>query len=203
MGLLGKLVDSKHKAMLLELVLARRTELSVSGLSRLSGIPKASVSRIIADWEAAGIVDCTLQGRNKMVSVNSKFYLLPEFRRIMGKLNDFHKPLIKAINGTSCFNSREVKAVVAFGSRVRGDFNAKSDMDLLFVVSDKDKVEGRIMEEFIPLSGRFGIRLSPVVLSDNDFLMRLQEKDKFVSNILLDGRILKGGSYVGKLQATF
>lgn len=200
MGLLGKVLDSPQKAILLELVLGRRGEFSISGLSRLSGISKASVSRIISDWENAGLVECMAEGRNKMVSVNRRFYLLPELKRMLGKLKDFQRPLIEALRRSPSTKSPKVRAVVVFGSRARGDFTSKSDLDVLFVVSDKETMEGRIMEELAGLSGSLGVQLSPVVMSEKDFSGRLKAKDKFVSNILSEGKVIRGGAFIGKLQ---
>lgn len=199
-SLLGKMLDSPNKTVLLELMMEKKGKFSVSGLSRLSGISKASVSRVVVDWESAGLVECIVEGRNKMISMNNHFLPIPALRRLLGKLRDFHRPVIVLLRRCSTVKSRRTKAVIVFGSRARDDFTSKSDFDVLFVVADKEKMESLIMEEMVALSQRLGIRVSPVVLSEGDVSGRMREKDKFISNILSEGKIIKGGGFIGKLQ---
>ncbi|MEK6957808.1 MAG: nucleotidyltransferase domain-containing protein [archaeon] len=175
---------------------------SVSGLGRLADLPKASVSNIVSEWEKTGLVLSTHEGRNKMVYINTKFYLLPELKRIFEKTRDFQKPLIEELGKMPSLKNKQVKAVIVFGSRARKDFTHYSDFDVLVVIEDSNSnVSERIMEESVKASGKTGIRFSPVIMGKKDFHDRWKEKDKFIQNILTEGKTLRGGKWIEHAQA--
>ena len=202
--MLQTMINSGSKARLLEKMLERlNASFSVSGLGRLADLSKASVSNIVSEWEKSGLVLSSYEGRNKMVYINSKFYLLPELKRIFKKTKDFQKPLVGELKKMPSLKNRGVKAVVVFGSRARKDFTQYSDFDVLVVIENKEgKVSEQIMEEAVKATGRTGIRFSPVIMGKNDFQTRWKEKDKFIQNILADGKVLKGGRWIEHAQTS-
>ena len=197
-----KLLDSRSKAVLLDFLVDVPGELSVSSLARFSELPKATVSRIVTDWEETGLVACHQQGRNKLVSVRKDFYFLPELKIIVKKNRDFQKPLLQKIRRAVTLKNKEVKAVVVFGSRMRKDFTSRSDMDVLVAVEDMESpfIE-KIMDEFVKFSNETGVLFSPVFLSEKEIKERIKEGDHFIQNILLGGKILKGDDWLERLQA--
>lgn len=203
--MLQTIIDSKAKARLLEKMLERQeASFSISGLGRLADVSKASVSNIISEWGKAGLVLSRHEGRNKMVYINAKYYLLPELKKIFAKTKDFQKPLIKALESMVSLKSKQVKAVVVFGSRARKDFNHYSDFDVLIVIENNESnASERIVEEAVKSSGKTGIRFSPLIMGKKDFQTRLKEKDKFLQNILGEGKVIKGGRWIEHAQTAF
>ena len=199
--LFRKLVDSQAKTRLLSWMLSRPHAFSVSDLGRACELSKASVSNIVAQWEKTGLVLSREQGRNKLISINPKFYLLPELKRVFEKTMDFQKPLIKKLGSMATLKKKDVKAVVIFGSRVRKDFSHFSDLDVLVAIDDKENpITESIMEEAINASKETGIRFSPVLMDEKDIRTRWKEKDRFLRNILTEGKILKGRKWIEHLQ---
>ncbi len=203
MDKLSRLVDSKSKAKLLACFMERLdSSFSVSGLGRLASLPKASVSAIITQWAREGLVLSREQGRNKMVFLNSKFYLLPELKKIFEKTRDFQKPLVDQLKSLPALKSREVKAAVLFGSRARKDYTHFSDLDVLIAVENKNSsATERIFEEFVQATKKTGVRFSPVMLGKKEMRERWKEKDQFMLNALNEGKIIKGGKWLEHLQA--
>ena len=195
------LIDSKSKKRLLEMLLERTEHsFSVSELSRLTGISKAQISGIIRQWETIGLVETLMQGRNKLVSINSRFYLLPDLQSISKKGKAFNAPYVEKIRGLRLLRSSDILAVVVFGSRVRNDFVHASDLDILLVLKTKDSsITEKIMTAFVKLSESEGIRFSPTFLTKQEFLSRRKEKDLFVHNILTEGKVLKGERLLGNV----
>lgn len=200
--MLQALIDSKAKVVILEKMFERpNASFSVSGLGRLADLSKASVSNIVLEWEKSGLVLSRHEGRNKMVYINDKYYLLPELKKVFEKTRDFQKPLVAQLKKMASLKKREVLAVSAFGSRARKDYTHFSDFDVLVVVEDKESnVSEQIMEEAVKASGMTGISFSPVIMSKKDFQTRLKEKDKFLQNILTEGKVFKGGKWIEHFQ---
>ena len=204
MRMLQTLIDSQAKARILEKMLERSgASFSVSGLGRLSDLSKASVSNIVLEWEKSGLVLSRQEGRNKMVYINTKYYLLPELKKVFEKTRNFQKPLVEELKRMSWLKKKAVKAIIVFGPRARKDFNYFSDLDVLVALEeDSSNVSEQVREEFVKATGRTGIRFSPVIMVKKDLKERWKEKDKFLQNILTEGKILKGGKWIERIQTT-
>ena len=201
MKILKQLIDSESKARLLPNLLDSQHSFSVSELGRLSGLSKASVSSIVSQWEKTGLVLSEWQGRNKLIHINPNFYLLPELKGIFEKTRDFQKPLIDRLKAMQILKSRSVKAIVIFGSRTRKDFSHASDLDVMIGLEDKNSpITEKIAEEFVKAGSETGITFSHVFLDKKGIKARWKEKDEFIRNILIKGKILKGGKWLGYLQ---
>ena len=202
MRVLQQLVDSKSKILLLARFLDKPQAFSVSELSRLAGLPKATASVIVSEWEKAGLVLSEEQGRNKLVRFNPKFYLLPDLKKIFRKTANFQDPLLKKLKSMGVLKARDIKAVVVFGSRTRGDFLHSSDLDVLIVVENKNSpLVETVVAQFVKATNSTNIRFSPVILDAKEVRDRWVEKDSFIRNILREGKLLKGGDFIEHLQA--
>lgn len=203
MRLIWQVADSKSKIVMLSKILGKNGAFTVSELGRLAGLPKATVSTIVVQWEKAGLVFAEFQGRNKIVRINQSFYLLPELKRIFKKSENFQEPFCKKLESATSLKSRKVKAVVVFGSRARENFDSNSDLDVLIVIEDKnDRIAGRIVEEFVEQTNLTKVRFSPNFFTVKEVIGRLNEKDTFIKNILGEGKIIKGLKFIEHLQAT-
>ncbi|MBI4044470.1 MAG: MarR family transcriptional regulator [Candidatus Diapherotrites archaeon] len=201
--MLQEILDSKGKIRLLELLLERPYSFSVSELGRLAGIPKATASLIVKDWEKAGLVETEHQGRNKLVKINKKFQLLSSLKNIFRKSKNYHKPFFKKLGKLPSLNSDSVLAAAVFGSRARGDFEHSSDLDVMIAVENKnDSITEKISSELVELSKETGIRFSPTFLDKKEIIERIREKDQFLQNILKEGKILRGEKLIEHLQAS-
>lgn len=87
----------------------------------------------------------------------------------------------------------ELIAVVAFGSRVRGDFTGESDFDVLIIVKDKTSdVLSKIIDIFQEFELKTSIPFSPIVKSLNAFEKEKTYKTGFYRNIESEGLLLYG-----------
>ncbi len=202
MDILLRLIDSKSKSRLLARLLERpNASFSVSELGRLADLPKASVSVVVTQWQGEGLVLAKQQGRNKLVSINSKYYLLPELKKIFEKTKNFQKPLLDQLKSLPILKSPKIKAVVVFGSRIKGGYSHASDLDVLVGLENKDDpITERAMEEFVAATEKTGVRFSPIFLGKKEIRIRWKEKDRLLLNILNGGRIIKGGKWVEHIQ---
>ncbi|MBI5554116.1 MAG: nucleotidyltransferase domain-containing protein [Candidatus Diapherotrites archaeon] len=204
MDILFRLIDSKSKSRLLSKFLERPgASFSVSDLGRLADLPKASVSVIIRQWEEEVLVQCRQQGRNKLVSINSNYYLLPELKKISEKTRNFQKPLFDRLKSMPVLKNPKIRAILAFGSRIKGNYARHSDLDLLIGVENKaNPITEKIVEGMVSATQKTGVRFSPTILSGKEIRARWKEKDLFILNALNHGKIIKGAEWLEHLQTT-
>jgi predicted nucleotidyltransferase len=79
-------------------------------------------------------------------------------------------------------------AVYAFGSRVRGDYNAWSDFDILVIVKDKTpELESEIIGIIVDEERRRELSFSPVVKDVRAFDRERSLHTPFYENIMKEG----------------
>jgi len=75
-----------------------------------------------------------------------------------------------------------------FGSKVRGDFDEESDIDILVVVSNRDAQVREITSEIASdLNLEFDCLLSPVIYTEAEYNRNRYCKSLFYENIAVDG----------------
>lgn len=85
--------------------------------------------------------------------------------------------------------------VLAFGSRVRGDFSQDSDFDILVVVKKRTfDVIDLINDFFGEEENRTGIPFSVVVKGLESFIKEREYKTSFYRNIKKEGIVLHGSA---------
>jgi predicted nucleotidyltransferase len=96
------------------------------------------------------------------------------------------------------FGNRLIK-VVAFGSRLRGDFHGDSDLDVLVVI-DRVTVddEGRIVSIFVREEMKSEVLFEPVLKSLESFEKERRYNTTFYRNIKREGEIFYDAGQRGK-----
>jgi len=85
--------------------------------------------------------------------------------------------------------------VIAFGSRVSGDFSDESDLDILVVVKERDfGVIEKVVEIFGEEEDKTNISFSPVIKSLEVFKKEKAYNTTFYRNIKKEGVAFYGGA---------
>lgn len=83
--------------------------------------------------------------------------------------------------------------LVAFGSRVRGDFHGESDFDVLVVVKKKNyDILRKMIDVFYEEEEKTGIAYSVIIRDEETFEKEKKFKTGFYFNILYEGRVIYG-----------
>lgn len=85
-------------------------------------------------------------------------------------------------------------SIILFGSNARGDARPTSDLDLLVVTRAEpaDDVRDVLIDAIPEVERRFGLRISPLLLSKERVQERFTDGDPLMQNIHADGRTLYG-----------
>ncbi len=97
---------------------------------------------------------------------------------------DALESMVKSLSAFS-----EVEKLVFFGSRVRGDFDVESDMDILIVLTNLE-VKERIIAVLHDIELENDMPISPVIFTSKEYEINKRLKSSFVENIEREGILL-------------
>ncbi len=90
----------------------------------------------------------------------------------------------------------EVERIIFFGSRVRGDFDGLSDMDLLIIITDIE-IKNKIIEYLHDIELEFDVPLSPVIFTTKEYEINKKLKSSFIENVEKEGIVLYDSKHKG------
>src|SRR3989338_2234405 len=89
-----------------------------------------------------------------------------------------------------------VLKIIAYGSRVRGDYRGDSDFDVLVVIEKKDKdVRDKILQVFYTHELEVDISFSITILSVEEFLFNEKLGSPFIASIKKEGELFYDSGY--------
>jgi len=145
-------------------------------LSRKLRLDKRNLVKKIKELEAEGILKSQTQGNLKLYSINRKYPLYEEYRKIIIKTEGVEprlKDVLKLIKG--------IKEAYIYGSYARDTLNAHSDIDLL-VIGDHKIIS--LQREISKLQKEIGREINVVNMDELEFKKKIKNKDPFITGVL-------------------
>ena len=128
----------------------------VRHLAHITGLSPSTIARIVNELSLKGVVDFREEGKNKICflkrtpEAEAFIFMAEHYRRFLFLKNDHLRRLVKQILSIT---SEEL--VIIFGSQVRGDATAESDVDI-YVETEDSNLRNRLQNLFKSLSVKIG-----------------------------------------------
>jgi predicted nucleotidyltransferase len=90
-----------------------------------------------------------------------------------------------------------LERLVAFGSRIRGDFHGDSDLDLLVLVRDI-AAKDEIVASLYRIETEYDVPLAPVIYTVAEYETNRRMGSRFVENVEKEGVVLYDARRTGK-----
>lgn len=88
-------------------------------------------------------------------------------------------------------NETSVLKIIAYGSRVRGDFREDSDLDVLVIIEKRDRyIKERIIDIFYSYEMNLDIPFSVTILSKEEFDFNDAMGSPFIKSIKEEGLLI-------------
>ena len=147
-------------------------------LISLAGAGSGAVQRELARLSESGLLTVRKVGNQKHFQANYESPIFNEVQQIVSKTFGLSEPLKEALQPIEGL----IKLAIIFGSVARKVDTATSDIDLL-VISDSLTLEG-LFKALEPAEQHLRRQINPILLTDDEFDRRKNEKGSFVNRVL-------------------
>ena len=139
-------------------------------IARKANVSVGAANQALKLLSENGLVIREKRGKMHFYKLNLKNPIVRQFKVLLNtiELNE----LINGIKGVS-------KKIVLFGSAATGEDTNESDIDLLIITNEKEKIRKKITQ----LGKTLDRKLSPIVVNYNEFLKLKKENKALVKNI--------------------
>lgn len=191
-------------AKLLRALVSESTPRPGRELARIAGVSSAQGNTLLRRLTLLGIALETEQPPAKLYEINHSHLLVPQLRAILKGLDSLVEELKAQLD--------ELPAVpeiaVLFGSVMREEDHEASDLDLYLVFGDSVAFDkGQLLESTADLSEVFftrtGNTLNVMVQKMSDLRSNFEARSRFIENLLLDGRAIKGRDVLNQLKEEY
>ena len=192
---LDELLGSKSSLRILRVLTRDRTEMTGRELARRASVSAASAHTAAKRLAAMGLVNLKSVGTGTVYSLNEGHYLLASagVGMLFGEEEDYVGTVV--LESAKSIKSGQVKSLIVFGSAARANSDSYGDIDVLFLLKDSHQVPAAkkcLLQSSDKTMRRFGVRISPYVISTDEFLDRYGKGDALIRNIVKDGKRIGG-----------
>ena len=191
--LVEMLLGSKVKVKVLRtLDRYREKEFTIRELAKFLGVSHTGIKKVVDELEKTNVLRVRTVGRSYAFRLNMNSYAADVVgktfemeRRALSELRDVIREKLK---------SRFVASAALYGSVVEGKETSRSDIDLLIITSQREKVEEIVAELQKDVSERFGNSISAYYISEEDLRKKRKEppiKQALQNHILICGKPLE------------
>ncbi|MBI2311578.1 MAG: nucleotidyltransferase domain-containing protein [Betaproteobacteria bacterium] len=173
--------------MLALLLLRPEDSLHVREIARLTAVPAGSLHRELRLLSAAGLLIREPAGNQVRYRADRAHPIYKElaeiFRKTLG-LADILRDALAPLAG-------RIETAFVFGSVAQGKERATSDVDVMVIGTPSFE---SVVAAFLPVHGRLGREVNPVVMPRRDFRAKLAAGDRFTKRVSREPKIFLIGN---------
>jgi predicted nucleotidyltransferase len=179
-----ELLFGDYRRQILSLLLLRPEQsFYVREIGRLTGVPAGSLHREVTQLTGAGLLERRAAGNQVRYQANRACPIYEELAGIFRKTSGLADVLRDALTPLG----KAVESSFVFGSVAQGKQGPASDVDVMVIGSAKFE---RVVGALAPAGARLGRDVNPVVMASDEFRAKLKARDRFVSRIMQEPRIM-------------
>jgi len=154
----------------------------INELAKIIEVDPGNLDRKLKELQAEGLLSSEFSGKERYYSLNLKYPLLKELKKIYLAKYGLAETLKKRFSKLS-----GLKQGYIFGSYAGKNFSLESDIDILLIGSHAALEAQKVV---LPLQRQLQREFNIVDLTEKEFFKRKQDKDEFIANIF-EGKIIK------------
>jgi len=163
---------------------------TIRELARLMHCAHTPVLKSLSDLQGMNLIGIEKHGTANMIHFNTQSHLAAPIQKIFATETDLKSELKQKISKIV----PKAKMVALFGSMVQGNENMNSDIDVLIITNDKNKMKRALEEARKNLSEEFGNLISPLVLTEKEF--KTSKNRPFAQDLKYNYEIIAGEDFI-------
>jgi len=191
--LVEMLLGSKVKVKVLRtLERYREKEFTIRELAKFLGVSHTGIKKVVDELEKTNVLRVRTVGRSYAFRLNMNSYAA----KIVGKTFEMESGALSELGDVirEKLKSRFVTSAALYGSVVEGKETSRSDIDLLIITNQREKVEEIVAELQNDVSERFGNSISAYYIGEEDLRRKRKEppiKQALQNHMLICGKPLE------------
>lgn len=149
--------------------------LFVNEISRKLDIDKRNLVKKLNELEQEGILKYKFQGNQKLYSINERYPLYNEYKKITFKTIGIENRLKDIFS-----NTKDIEKAILYRSYARDEMDTHSDIDLLVVGNHKILP---LQKQINKLQKDINREINIVNMDNKEFTKRKKQKDPFIKTI--------------------
>ena len=108
---------------------------------------------------------------------------------MIGKLSEIEENAVKEFNQKlRSFAGSNIKQILLFGSKARGDYHSESDIDIFVLLDQGDfETRDRIVDLAYDVFLKYQVQISPRVINMQEYQLSNRWQTSFIKNIQKEG----------------
>jgi len=170
----------------------REKEFTIRELAKFLGVSHTGIKKVVDELERTNVLRLRTVGRSYAFRLNMNSYAA----NIVGRTFEMESGVLSELRDVirEKLKSRFVTSAALYGSVVEGKETSRSDIDLLIVTNQREKVEEIVAELQNDVSERFGNSISAYYVSEEDLRRKRKEppiKQALQNHMLICGKPLE------------
>lgn len=155
--------------------------LYVNEIVRRLGVDKRNLVKKLNEFEREGIFKSEVIGNQKYYSLNKKYPLYKEYKKIILKTIGIEKQL-----KTTLSKIKGIKKAFIYGSYAKDKMDAFSDIDIIVIGNHSTVLLHKKIAQLQKLTDR---EINIISISQEEFNCKIENKDSFIADVLRKKRI--------------
>jgi len=170
----------------------REKEFTIRELAKFLGVSHTGIKKVVDELEKTNVLRLRTVGRSCAFRLNMNSYAA----NIVGRTFEMESGVLSELRDVirEKLKSRFVTSAALYGSVVEGKETSRSDIDLLIITDQREKVEEIVAELQNDVSERFGNSISAYYVSEEDLRRKRKEppiKQALQNHMLICGKPLE------------
>jgi predicted nucleotidyltransferase len=189
---LTSILGSAGSVRVLRALTAERSPQSVPRLAQQAGLSAKGARLVLETLVRQQLVKAYGAGRTQMYALSDAHPFAGAIATLFQEEGRRWERLLATVRDVLGGYGSEVSAAWLYGSVARGEDTPESDLDLALLVTSAD-VTDRVREALMPVEDEHHIHISLTGLTADE-LAALPDDDPWWSDVVRDGRVLKGSA---------
>lgn len=191
---LDSILGQLSKVKILRFLCKTQAEFNGREISKITKLSHVKCHTALKSFASHGLLIYRNVGRSTLYKVNTDNFLIKNILQpLFSKEADLLEYLI--IDIVKIFKELKPTSIIVYGSTIREDARADSDVDLLIIF--KDDANPYLIKKYIEqvselLSPKYGNQLSCKAIKESSFKQKIKNENNLYSEIIRTGKLVYG-----------